>query len=490
MINNEFRSRTISGFAWRLSQNIGTQIVNFVISIILARLLSPVDYGLMALSMVFINLASVFVQTGFTSSIIQRENISKNELSAIFYISVGATLLIYIFLFLMAPFVSNYYENESIGLILRIQSITLIISSLYSVPQAIMTREMRFKEGFVINLIGSLAHGFTGIYLAVNGYGVWSLVYSNIVGSCFNLLLFRIFTKWSPGKSANLRTIKPLITYSSKLLASSMINALYNNLKSLMIGKIYSSTQLGFFDKGFQFPSLIMTNIEGSMSTVLFASLSRANSENNERLRLLRRSSSVSMYVCAPLMIGLFVVAKPLVLLLLTDKWLDSVPFIKITSIICLTWPLVTRIQAVNAIGESRITLRNNLLTIVVGIILMFLTIKNGIIIFASSTLVASLFGCVLNFLACSKYLGYSVKHQFGDISPSIILSVLMGSIVKTIELIPLNVGVLLVTQLAVGIIVYILLSKLSKNDSYLYILFLLKELSIKRTSKRGELSE
>lgn len=472
---DNLKSRTVSGFIWRVMQQVTTQAVNFIISIVLARIIAPEDYGIVAITTVFISLSNVIINTGFSSSVVQKKDLTETELSSVFSLSIIIALGLYGILYIGAPFVSYFYGEPIITKILRVQSITMIIASASSIPLSLLNREMKFKITFVISLIGAIVHGVVGVYMALNNYGVWALVVPSVISAIVTCFFYFILTKWKPCFTLKLNSINSMISFSAKILLSNVVNTLYKNIQSLIIGKQYSKSMLGYYNKGSQFPMLIMGCIDTSMNTVLFSTLSKVQDENDRSLTILRRSMKTSMYVCTPLMVGLVVTAKPLVQVLLTDKWLDCVPFVQIMALICITYPLAARLQAINAIGNSTMTLRINILTNAIAIILMIISTRFSVIVFALANLFGSMVEVVITTVVSSRVLNYKVMDFIKDIVPACVCSSIMGIIVFFVSFLPIRDVILLLTQVFVGIIVYVGISVLFKIEAFYYIIGVIK---------------
>ena len=466
------KDKAIKGFIWRVIQTGGSQIIGFIISIILARLLSPDDYGLVAMITVFTNIALVFINVGFSSSIVQKKELSNTDTSTMFYCGILLAVCIYLILFVSAPWISYFYSEPRLVRLLRVESLIVIIGSLYSVQQALLIRKLEFKKSCMTNILGVTAQGVVGITLANLGFGVWSLVLSTITNYSVCAIVMWIIVKWKPAIQFSWKSFKSVFGFSSKILFSELLNSIFNNIRSIIIGKQYSSADLAYYNKGYQFPTLIMTQVDGSMTTVLFSSLASLQSDwKGKGLPALRRSMKLSLYICAPLMLGLFAVSKPLILLLLTEKWIDSVVFVRLGCIICLFWPLSAQRHALNARGQSGVTLKLNMIGKIITLLLLLVTYKHSVELLVSSTIITSFICLIIGMITYKKYLDYPLILQFKDIIPPILLSIVMSCGVWGVSLLKLSNLITLVIQVIVGFILYILLSWIFRVDSFFYLL-------------------
>lgn len=482
--SEKIKHDTLFGFLWRFLQSGSTQLINFIVSIIIARILSPAEYGIVAITTVFVSFASIFVQYGFASSVIQREGVSEEELSSVFFLGVVVSLILYIILFLAAPYVSQFYQLRELTLILRVQSLSLVLSSLFSIHQALVNRELKFKFSFIANFYSSAIRGVIGITLAISGFGVWALVISNLASYLVSLITFWIIVRWRPKFIFNLKAALEIFAFSSKILLSSLLNSIYGSLRSLIIGKKYNETGLAYYDRGSKFPMLIMSSVDGAMTQVMFASLSRLQKENSTFLNVLRRSMKISFYICAPIMFGMIVAAKPMVLSLLGEKWKGSIPFVRIMALNCMLWPLAAKVQAINAIGKSNITFIINLVEISVALIcILAATIVGDIYAIAFSTIISTVVSMALTMIFCEKLLGYKITTQITDVLPTLILAGIMSAVVYVESFIPIGNMLKLIVQIITGLIVYIAASAISRNESFKYLCTLAR-----RKSKKSNL--
>ena len=474
---SNIKSKMVSGFLWRFLQNASTQIINFVISIYLARILDTSDYGLVAMIAIFITLASVFIDTGFASAIIQKKELDDVDMDTMFYSGFVSSIVLYAILYFAAPYIADFYHHQELILLLRIQSITIIIASLYSVQQALLTRELQFKKGFLPRVIGAIAHGVVGIVLAKKGYGPLALVYSAIANNVACAIVYWIIVKWKPGFSFSIRSFKEMFSFSARILSSSLLDTIFNNIRSLVIGRQYTSDDLAFYNRGDQFPTIIMSQIDGSISTVLFPSLSKYQDNWEDGLRVLRRSLKISMYICLPLMFGLCAVAKPMILFILTEKWAPSIEYVRLAAIGCMFWPLTANKHALNALGKSKITLRLNTMSKITSLIFLFLTYRHSVRLMIMSTLFASIFYTIVSSFVYQKNLGYRIIDQITDLLPTILLSLVMFLIAYSVSFLNLSNFVTLVLQVLIGVIVYVGGSILFKIDSFYNLLDIIKNI-------------
>lgn len=486
MNNQVNKSRVITSLLWKFMERGGTQGIQFIVQIVLARLLVPKDYGIIALISIFIVIANVFVQSGFNTALIQKKDADEVDFSSVFYLSLFVAGLLYLILFFTAPLVADFYNIHQITLVLRVLSITLFFGAFNSIQNALVSRNMQFKMLFYSSLGAILVSGAVGIVLAYMGLGVWALVVQQLTNQFMITVIMWFTVRWRPKLIFSFERVKGLFSYGWKLLASSLIDNLYMNLQSLIIGKIYNPSMLGFYNRGDQFPKVIVSNINGSIQSVMLPALA-SEQDNRKRIKdMVRRSIVTSSFVLFPMMCGLAVTAEPLVKILLTNKWLPCVPFLQIFCASYALWPIHTaNLQAINALGRSDIFLKLEVIKKIIGLTILVISIHFGIYAIAIGTLVSGIISTFINAYPNLKLFNYSYKEQLKDIMPSLLLSLIMGTIIynlKWLHMVPL---VTLIIQIFLGIIIYIMLAKVFKLECYTYLLKTFKDIYKKKRDSK-----
>jgi len=486
MQNKIVKSKILSSLIWKFLERGGTQGIQFILQIFLARLLTPNDYGIIALITIFIALARVFVQSGFNTALIQGKDINEEDYSSVFYLSMFVATILYIILFLTAPIVADFYKVKDLILILRVLSLTLFIGAVTSIQNAIVARKMQFKKLFLSSLGAMAISGTIGIIMAYKGYGVWALVYQQLSNQLLITMILWMTVKWRPKLCFSFKRIKTLFSYGGKLLASSLLDTLYKNLRSLIIGKVYSPSILGYYNRGNQFPQIIVTNINGSITSVLLSAMSAEQEDRFRVKQLMRRAIVTSSFILFPIMMGLAIISKPLVMLLLTEKWLPCVPFIWVFCGSYSLWPIHTvNLQAINALGRSDIFLKLEIIKKILGVVILVISVKFGVYVIALGMLLSGIISTFINSYPNKKLLNYSYKEQMVDILPSLLISLIMGAIVYQISYFVRGDLFLIVAQVISGGIFYIILATIFKLECYKYLLSTIKEIFInKRRSK------
>lgn len=464
---------------WKLLERFGVQIVQFVLQIILARLLSPDHYGVLSLMIIFTTLANVFIQNGFNTALIQNKDVTEDDYSSVFWVSLGIAGIIYTVLFFAAPTIAMFYKMPDLVLPFRVLCLMLFPGAVNSIQLAKTSREMNFKNVFYSNLGGILISGTIGIAIAYMGGGLWALVIQtmlNIVAACV-VMWFTV--KWRPRLVCNVARIKVLFSYGWKLLVSSLLDALYNNLSSLVIGVKYSSEDLGYSNRGNQFPQFVVNGINGAVQSVLLPAMSAEQDDKAQVKTLMRNSVTLCSYFIFPMMAGLAAVATPLVSLLLTDKWLPCVPYLQIACFSLAFYPVHTsNLQAINAMGRSDIFLKLEIIKKAVGLVALLISVFcfETPLAIAATGIFTTIISCFINAYPNKKLIDYSYFEQMKDILPSFLVSVLMCGIVLTVQFLHLGTILTLIAQISLGVVVYFLLSAVFRLEPFWMLVEMLKK--------------
>ncbi|MFQ7469744.1 lipopolysaccharide biosynthesis protein [Amedibacillus dolichus] len=469
--SDSIKKKTMSNLIWRFAERSGAQGVSFIVSIVLARFLAPEAYGTVALVTVFTTILQVFVDSGLGTALIQKKNADDIDFSTVFYFNFTVCVLLYLGMFFLAPYIAQFYRQPELVSLIRVISLTLVISGVKNIQQAFVSRNMLFKRFFYATIGGTIFSAVLGITMAYLGFGAWSLVAQQLSNAAIDTLILWITVKWRPKWVFSLERLKSLFSFGWKLLVSAVLDSVYNNLRQLITGKMYTPANLAFYNKGNQFPHLIVTNINTSIDSVLLPVMSDAQ-DDKERVKVMtRRAIKTSTYVMAPLMMGLAFVAPVLIELLLTEKWLPCVPFLRIFCITYMFYPIHTaNLNAIKAMGRSDLFLKLEIAKKTIGMVLLISTMWFGVMAMAYSLLVSSLFSQIINAWPNRKLLNYGYWEQLKDILPGILLAVLMGGCVNILRFLPLHQITILVLQIILGAIIYISCSAIFKFESFQYL--------------------
>ena len=468
---DQLSSRVVSGLLWKFSERILAQVISFIVSIVLARMLFPDDYGVVAIVTIFISFADVLATSGFSSALIQKKDADELDFSSVFYCSLVISILAYVALFFAAPLIASFYNMPIVTLVIRVFSLRIPLAAFNSVQHAYVSRHMMFKKFFFSTLFGTLFSAGLGIFMALKGFGVWALVAQYMSNSIIDSIVLLFTVKWRPRLMFSWGRARGLLKYGWKILFAEFSGTFFNQLKGLIIGKAYTSADLAYFNRGNNMVSIVTENIRTSTMSVLFPAMSDIEDDKKRIKNVTRRSISVMAFVMFPLAIGLFLVAEPLILALLTEKWLSAVFFLRIAAVVAVIEMIGhISLQCLKAIGRSDLILANEIINKPPYIAALVFGVMTSVEMMCIFLLASSLFGTIINVIACKRCIKYRWREIGKDLMDPFIPCVAMGLVVFLITLLPFGAVVKLVVSVICGGIVYVLCSIAIKNESFIYL--------------------
>lgn len=465
------KGQSITGsLLWKLCERFGAQIIQMVVSIVIARILEPTEYGSVAMVAVFINLATVFVESGLSSALIQKVDADDSDYSAVFFYSLGMAMLLYVLLFLCSPLIAAFYEMPQLEALLKGLALVLFPGAFNSLQISILSKRMEFKTQAKCGLVSVVVAGIVGVSLAFLGYGAWALVAYQLGNKLLTCVLLHVHLQWLPKFGFSVKSTVGLFKFGVKLLGANLVDTLYHNLESLIIGKKFSAATLAFCDKGKMFPLALIDNVDGAIQSVMFPSYALKQDDMPGLRRLLLKTISVSTYLIFPLMVGLACAAEPLVWLILGDKWMGAVPFLMIYCAICSLFPFQTAgLQALNAIGRSgdyfRVIVAKRLIGL--GLLVAAAFLFDSPFAILAAALVGEVVGTALSAIPLRAAIGVSFAQQLEACLPNFGMALVMGCVAHLLTLTGLPYPLMLLAQIALGMAVYAAESVLLRNENF-----------------------
>lgn len=476
-MTDSLKSKTVSGVLWSAVERFSLQGIQFVINIIMARLLLPSDYGMIGMLAVFLLISQTFIDGGFANALIQRKDRTETDFSTVFYFNIFLAVIFYVLIFLSAPLIADFYDMPDLKDVARVIALSLIVSSLSAVHKIKLTINIDFKTQSKISLIAALSSGVIGIWMAYENFGVWALVIQTLINSILQTALYYLFSHWFPLRNFSWNSFRILFSFGSKLLISSLIHTIYYNLYSIVIGKKFSATDLGYYTRAEQFAIFPSSNVNSIISRVTFPILSSIQNDDEKLASAYRKYIRLASFIIFPLMIGLAVLAKPLIILLLTDKWLGIVILLQI---LCLDWMLdhlsIINLNLLYVKGRSDWALRLEIVKKIIATIILFSSIPLGIVGMCWGRVLYSIIAVYLNSHYTKSLIGLSLGTQIKDILPSLMISILMGVIVYGGTVLLSNAILQLLVGFILGVGCYIAVSLAFKMDSLHELLSLVKK--------------
>lgn len=475
-MNSQLKKQTISGFIWKFGERILAQLVSLIVSIVLARILLPDDYGIVAIVTVFITLANCLVTSGFGTSLVQKKDSDELDFSTMFWASVIFSFILYALLFFASPFIANIYKNSDITLVLRVMGLRLPIGAINSIQHSYVQKKMIFKKFFFATFFGTAISAAIGIYMAINNYGAWALVAQYLINVVVDTIVLSFIIKWRPSFSFSYTRFKTLFGFGWRVLLADFIGVFFNELRALLIGFKYQSSDLAFYNRGHQIPSLVSTNVEQTIISVAFPSISKIQDDKHTVKLTLKKMTKLCSFVMFPILVGIFAVSDSLVRVLLTDKWIEAVSYMRILSISGL-FSIMTSInlQGFKAIGDSKTLLSLEFIKKPLYLIIIIVCMFISPFAIACGSAFYSIIAFFINAFPSKKCLNYSIVEQLSDIFPSLILSVIMCCAVVLVGFLPINITLVLILQIVTGVIVYVVPSLIFKFEAMMFILDTIK---------------
>jgi len=480
-----------SNIMWRFLERCGAQLVTTCVGILLARLLMPEAYGTVAIVFAMIAFLQVFVDSGLANALVQKKDVDDLDYSTVFLFNIGSCLVMYLALFLAAGPIATFYGIPELKPLTRVLGLNLIITGIKNVQQAYVSRNMIFKKFFFATLGGTILAAVVGVAMALKGYGVWALVAQYLVNATCDTVILWFTVEWRPHWKFSFARLRRLFAYGWKLLASALLDTGYTELRSLIIGKVYSSADLGHYTKGKEIPNLITANISTAINSVLFPAMSEAQDDIVLMKQFTRRSIKTSSYIMWPMMFGLIACSEPLVRVVLTEKWMESVPFMQLMCLQLGFYPVhVANLQAIKALGRSDLFLKLEIIKKVYVLALLILALQHSVMAVAVVGVISTLISTVVNSFPNWKLLKYSYWEQVKDMAPPFLLSAAMAFIVYQISHLVGNDILLLLIQVPVGVAIYVAGSWVFRMESFHYLLNFAGRILSKRLAGRNQTTE
>lgn len=464
---NSLKKKTIGGLLWSFGDLMGNQGIQFIIQIILARMLLPEHFGLIGMIIVFIAVSNSIVDSGFTQALIREQNTTQTDYSTVFYFNLAVSILIYFFMYLIAPAVSAFFGEPELISLLRVLTLGIIINAFGIIPRAMFTKEVNFKAQAKVNMAASIISGVAAVAMALGGFGVWSLVFRTLVLNAIQSLLLTVSKKWLPSLVFSISSFKRLFGFGWKLLVSGLIDTIFTNIYFVIIGRQYSTGQLGYYTNASKFCDMAAQNLSATIQRVTYPVLSSIQNEKERLKQSYRKIIKLSAFIIFPMMIGLAAIAEPLIHLLFGERWMPMVIYFQLLCIGGMLYPIhALNLNILQVKGRSDLFLNLEILKMAVASVLIFLAIwlKLGIFGLVGAAVLDSYIALFINTYYSGREISYTVKEQMKDLVPIYVVSVMMGLVVYMAGgFLSENSLLPMLLQILLGIIFYMGLSKLLK---------------------------
>lgn len=472
---SSLKDKTVKGVIWSAVDRFSAQGVQFVFSILIARLLMPEDYGVIAMLGIFLGVSQSFIDSGFGTALIRKIDRTETDFSTVFYFNIVVATLFYLILFVSAPAIANFYETPLLESVTKVVALNLIINSLSGIHNAKLSIDIDFKSSAKISILSAVITGAVGLWMAYAGYGVWALVVQNLCSSLVRTVMLWIIVKWHPLLIFSWKSFKELFSFGSKLLVSGLLDTLYNNIYTLVIGKVFSPSTLGVYSKANALAQFPTSNITGVLQNVTYPVLCSIQNDEGRVADVYKRFLKISAFVIFPLILGLSAVADPFIRIVLTDKWEDAICLLQIICFAMMWYPIHSiNLNILQVKGRSDYFLKLEIIKKVQGIIILSITVPMGIVAMCYGQVISSLISLIWNTHYTKELIGYGYWTQMRDLLPILIHSLIMWALVLLIVNLMPTLWLKLIVGVFTGMIYYIVgayIMKFPEMDELLTIL-------------------
>ncbi len=474
---SSLKDKTVKGVIWSAVDRFSAQGIQFVFSILIARLLVPEDYGVVAMLNIFLAVSQTFIDSGFGTALIRKIDRTEEDFSTVFYFNIVVATLFYFALFFAAPAIANFYNTPLLESITKVVALNLIINSLSGIHNAKLSIAIDFKSRAKISIISTLLTGAVGLWMAYAGYGVWALVVQNLFSSAIRTVLLWVIVKWYPKLVFSWKSFKELFSFGSKLLASALLDTVYNNVYSLVIGKVFSPSTLGVYSRAAGLAEFPSSNITSVLQGVTFPVLSSIQEEETRLADAYKRFIRVSAFIVFPLMIGLAAVADPFIRIVLTDKWAGTIPLLQIICFAMMWYPVhAINLNLLQVTGRSDYFLKLEVIKKIQGVVILIITLPLGIVAMCFGRVLSSIISLVWNTYYTKKLINYGFASQMKDLLHIIVHSIIMGLIVFAIVYFIPSMWLKLIVGVSVGVIYYMTGAYIMKFPEMKELIIILKK--------------
>lgn len=464
-MSESLKHKTLKGTVWSSIERFSVQGIAFLVMIVMARILTPEDYGLVGMITIFIAVSQSLVDSGFSQALIRKQDRSETDNSTVFYFNIVVGLILYLILFFCAPLIASFYKEPLLTPLTRLISLSVIINSFVVVQRALLTVKIDFKTQAKASLSAAIVSGIVGITMAYTGYGVWAIVWYQLTNLALNVSLLWIFSKWRPVWSYSWKSFRELFGFGSKLALSGILDTLYNNVYLIVIGKVFNASDLGFYTRASQFAQFPSSNLSAIMQRVTFPVLCTIQDDDDRLRAVYRRFLRMSAFVVFPLMIGLATVAHPMIILVLKEKWEFTAVLLQIICLSMMWYPIhAINLNLLQVKGRSDLFLKLEIWKKCIGVAILCATIPLGLIAMCWGSLVSSIICLIINTHYTGKLIQVGFLTQMRDLIPTLIYSLSMGAVVWfTVFLLPNDI-LRLSIGIPVGIIYFLAITKLTHS--------------------------
>lgn len=471
------QKKTLSGVIWGFTENFMLQIIQFFIGIFMARMLTPGDYGMVGMLSIFMAVSQSLINSGFNNALTRKIDRTEVDFSTVFYFNIVVGILLYFIIFFAAPYIAAFYHTPLLSDLTKIVALPLIFNSLCIVQQARLTIKMDFKTQAKISVTSSIITGVSGLVMAYSGFGVWTLAYSAVIGAVVRCVLMWILTHWYPLWTYSWQSFRELFSYGSKLLVSGLIDTIYNNIYPIIIGRLFSAKELGYYSRGYSYATLPSTTVTGLLSRVTFPLLCEIQNDDECLSRIYRKLLRLSAFVVFPIMLGFAALAHPVIVTMITEKWEPCVPYLQVLCLALMWYPIhALNLNLLQVKGRSDLFLRLEFIKKIIGLSVIFITYPFGVFAMCIGSVCSSLLCLVINTYYTGKLIHVGFLVQIRDLLPTILYALSMAILAYGASALVETYWLKIIVGVITGIIYYPLVAYITHSSELSYLISLVKK--------------
>lgn len=471
------KNKTVKGTLWSSIERFSVQGIQFVVMIIMARLLTPQDYGLVGMITIFIAISQSLIDSGFSQALIRKQDRSEIDNSTVFYFNIAVGIILYIILWFSAPLIARFYNEPPLTAITRAIGVSVIFNSLVVVQRALLTVKLDFKTQAKATFVGAVVSGAAGITMAYTGFGVWAIVTQQVANLAIVTILLWTLSHWKPIRAYSWKSFRELFGFGSKLLASGLLDTFYRNMYLIVIGKVFKASDLGYYTRAHQFSDFASSNVTGILQRVTYPVLCSIQNDDARLADVYRRLLKTCAFIVFPLLMGIAAVAKPMIITFLTEKWLFSAVLLQIICFQGMWYPVHSiNLNLLQVKGRSDLFLRLEIIKKCIAVVILCITLPMGLVVMCIGAAINSIIALIINTHYTGKLINLGFLAQMRDLLPTLILSISTGIVVYlTVTFIPMHPGLALAVGVIEGVAIYISVAKLLRFKEFSELMSILR---------------
>ena len=485
------KNETVSGVIWKFLERTGAYLLSFIVSVVLARILSPDEFGYIAIVMIVISFCDVLVESGLGTALVQKKDADSLDFSTVTIFSLFFSIVLFGIVFLCTPLLETMEKFNGLGIYIRVMAVRIIFSGYNSVQNAYIIRSMKFRKNFIVSIVSTAASAVIGIFMAYNGYGLWALVAQYLTNSIISTVVLTFISGLKFKLKFSFQRLKTIYKFAFSLLLGGLVDVFYNELKAIVIGFKYDTDDLAYYNRANSIPTLAGNSINGALDNVIFSVMSKNQSNISELKKILSNFISVSTFIVMPVFVGIALLSEDIILLLYTERWAECIPYMTFIAISFIFIPINNgNLSAFKALGKSKLLLELNLIKKGIYTVILLIAMNFGVYWIAFASIPINITAIIVNGFPSKKYLNYSLWEQIRDIMPTVLPCLIMAAGVFAVGLIEMNFYLSIIIKVFTGVILFSVFSLIFRIKGCKILLGLIKSYFSKKKSAKESIDK